>query len=457
MLSALRSAPAVEGCPWGALRRREFARLDTQGLTYLDHAASALYGASQVEAQAARLREGVFGNPHSTHAASRAGEALLDAARTATLRFLDADPAEYDVVLTANASAAIKLVGEAWPFSAGRGLTLSADDHNSVTGLREFARAAGAPVTVMPLTPQLEPDDPLGRVEAAAREHGPGLLAFPFRSNFSGVEHPLELVGHARALGFEVLLDAAGLGAAGGLSLRAHPADFVALSFYKLFGLPTGLGALVARREALARLRRPWFAGGTVAYVSVEHERRRLLPGHAGFEDGTPDFLSAGPAVDGFAFLDAIDRPALRTRLRRMTSDLRSRLAGLRRADGGPAVRLYGPEAGGGPVIAFNLLAADGRTRPYAPVEARAAELGLALRGGCFCNPGTAEAAFGLAGVDMPGAFDRLGDRFTLDRLQAELPGATIGALRLSLGLPTVEADLDRAAEVIARIAGEAE
>ena len=42
---------------------------------------------------------------------------------------------------------------------------------------------------------------------------------------------------------------------------RWHP-DFVVLSFYKMFDWPTGVGVLLARREALAKLERPWFSGG---------------------------------------------------------------------------------------------------------------------------------------------------------------------------------------------------
>ena len=449
MLNAARAA-APPPCAFEALREREFDRLDAQGIVYLDHAASALYGRSQVEAHAERLRRGVFGNPHSENLPSRASEALIAEARAATLRFLDADPDAYDVVLTANASAAVKLVGEAYPFGPGRGLVLAADNHNSVVGLREYARAAGAPVAVLPLDRSLRLEDPGARLASAARGGAAGLLAFPFRSNFSGVAHPLALVAQARALGCDVLLDAAGLGAAGGLSLREHPADFVALSFYKLFGLPTGVGALVARREALARLRRPWFAGGAVAYVSVEHDRHRLLPGHAGFEDGTPDFLAAGAIVDGFAFLDGVDRPALQRRLAELAADLRRRLARLGLPDGSPAVRLYGPERADGTVVAFNLLGPEASVRPYAEVERRAAAAGLALRGGCFCNPGAAEAAFGLAEHDLAACFDALDGTFSLPALQRCVPSATIGALRLSLGLPTLERDIAQAVAVLA-------
>ena len=447
MLSAAwRPAPA---CPFEALREREFGRLDAQGITYLDHAASALYARSQVEAHAERLHRGVFGNPHSEHRPSRASTDLLDAARAATLRFLDADPDAYEVVFTANTSAAIKLVGEAYPFSPSRGLTLAADNHNSMTGLREYARRAAAPMTVLPVTERLALDDPLARLTDAARSRQPGLLGLPYRSNFSGVAHPLKLIAQARALGFEVLLDAAGLGAAGGFSLREHSPEFVALSFYKLFGLPTGVGALVARREALARLGRPWFAGGAVAYVSVEHDRHRLLDGHAGFEDGTPDFLAAGAVVDGFDFLDTTDGSALETRLLRMASDLRRRLGALAHADGSPAVRLYGSAEAVGSVVTFNLLARDGAVRSYAEVETAAAQAGLALRGGCFCNPGAAEAAFRLTEHDLPACFDALGPSFTLPRLQRCAPAATIGALRVSLGLSTTHRDLSRAVEFI--------
>jgi len=41
-----------------------------------------------------------------------------------------------------------------------------------------------------------------------------------------------------------------------------------ALSYYKIFGYPTGLGALLVRRDVLPLLRKRFFGGGTVA-VSV--------------------------------------------------------------------------------------------------------------------------------------------------------------------------------------------
>ena len=73
-----------------------------------------------------------------------------------TLEFFAADPAEYDVVFTANASGAFRLVGEAFAFRPGSRLVLSADNHNSVNGIREMARSRGADVHYARLTGELQ-------------------------------------------------------------------------------------------------------------------------------------------------------------------------------------------------------------------------------------------------------------------------------------------------------------
>lgn len=68
------------------------------------------------------------------------------AARASILDFLDASPDVYSVVFTANTSAALKLVGEAYPFSPSTVLVLQCDCHNAVNGVRAFAKKAGSPV-----------------------------------------------------------------------------------------------------------------------------------------------------------------------------------------------------------------------------------------------------------------------------------------------------------------------
>ncbi|MFL6246353.1 MAG: aminotransferase class V-fold PLP-dependent enzyme [Thermoanaerobaculia bacterium] len=418
------------------LRTREFARLDRQNHVYLDYTGSALYAESQIRAHHELLREGLFGNPHSEHRPSRASTDVIDSARATLLRFLDVDADTHDVIFTANTTAAIKLVAESYPFAPDTTCVLSADNHNSINGIREYARRAGASVRYLPL------DDEL-RLRDFELADGHGLFAFPAQSNFSGVRHPLSLVSRAKAAGYDVLLDIAGYIPSRAFSLRDCPADFAALSFYKLFGYPTGLGALVARRDALARLRRPWFAGGTVAYASVHADTHRLRPRHDGFEDGTQNFLGIAALAAGFAFLEEVGMARVSAHVEHLTSMFLRELAAL------PNMQIYGPQTmhDRGGTVAFNI-----SQLPYSVVEARATEANIAVRGGCFCNPGAAEAALRLDADATARCLNTLGSDFTVDRF-ANCLGSAVGAVRVSIGLANNEEDIRRAIELFATVA----
>lgn len=96
--------------------------------------------------------------------------------------------------------------------------------------------------------------------------------------------------------------------------------------------------------------------------------------------------------------------------------------------------------------MSFNLVDPQGRPIPFDVVEHAAAEVGIALRGGCFCNPGAAERALELPPGAMLHCLNTMpqGD-FSL-RGVAECLGDTVavGALRASVSIPTTEADLER-------------
>lgn len=403
------------------LRKREFSRLDEQRHTYADYTGSALYGISQIRAQQALLAGGIFGNPHSASPSSRASSETIDRVRDLVLEFFDVDASTHDVVFTANASAAIKLVAESYQFDAEHACVLSIDNHNSVNGIREYARRAGAEIHYVNLDSwERTPCVPTGS-GAQRAPLSKGLFAFPAQSNFSGRQYPLSLIDAAHRQGFDVLLDAAAFVPAHALSLRACSADFAALSFYKLFGYPTGLGALIARREALARLRRPWFAGGTVLYASIAADRHRLRPAHEAFEDGTPNFLGIAMLPAGFGLLQEIGMQRITAHVEHLTSMFAEEIRQF--------ATLYGRTT-------FNL---DGV--PYWEVEERARRENISLRGGCFCNPGASEIAFGLRRIGR--CLDSLGDAFTVQSFAA-CTGLTVGAVRASFGIANNEDDVAR-------------
>jgi molybdenum cofactor sulfurtransferase len=440
------AAPDWDGGAVQALRDREYARLDENDQVYLDYTGGGLYAQSQLDEHHALLRGSVLGNPHSDSPASAVSTRFADEARAAILSFLNASPDEYDVVFTANATAALRLVGEAYPFEPGGRFALTADNHNSVNGIRELARASGADVEYVPLAvPDLRVADAavLAALDRAPRR--PGLFAYPAQSNYSGVRHPLGWIEAARQRGWDVLLDASAFVPTTPLDLGRWRPDFVAISWYKVFGYPTGIGSLVARHAALRRLRRPWFAGGSIGVASVAEPRNTWAPGHVGFEDGTLDYLGLPGIGIGLRHVDGIGIPVIGRRVQWLTRRLLGRMARMRHRDGSPLLRLYGPlddvERGG--TIPFNLLEPDGSVVDFGLVEAAAAAQRISLRTGCFCNPGASEAARGITGEDMARVF-ALGHPPAMAELRAIMPGKALGAVRASVGIATTEGDVDR-------------
>ena len=128
------------------LRATEYTFLDSGGHVYLDYTGAALAADAQLRAHVARVRGGCFGNPHSESPASAASTVAIERTRQAVLGYFNAAADEYAVIFTQNATSACRLVGEAYPFGPGSGLVLTADNHNAMNGIREFARAGGAAV-----------------------------------------------------------------------------------------------------------------------------------------------------------------------------------------------------------------------------------------------------------------------------------------------------------------------
>jgi selenocysteine lyase/cysteine desulfurase len=274
------------------------------------------------------------------------------------------------------------------------------------------------------------------------------LFAYPAQSNFSGVKHPLDLVDVAQARGWDVLLDAAAFVPTNVLDLGKVKPDFVAVSFYKMFGYPTGVGALLVRNSTLPKLKRPWFSGGTVNFATVQGTIHVLSPGEAGFEDGTLNYLSI-PAVEiGLRHLERLGVPTIQTRVRCLTAWLLDKLLGLQHRNGRHLVRIYGPATTvmRGGTVTMNFYDPDGHLIDYRRVEELASDRRISLRTGCFCNPGAGETAEALTAADIFDAVKANAD-MTLPRFLQFIQhseGKSAGAIRVSLGLVTNFSDVHR-------------
>jgi molybdenum cofactor sulfurtransferase len=429
------------------LRSREYSRLDEVSHVYLDYTGGGLYSDYQLNQHLAVLRLGIFGNPHSSSPSSLAATKVNEQARRYILDYFNASPDDYVVIFTQNASAALKLVGESYPFRPDSRYLLTFDNHNAVNGIREFARAKGAAITyVAVVAPDLRVDESqLIRELSRPIDKGHNLFVYPAQSNFSGVQHSLELITHAQSNGWEVILDAAAFVPTNRLDLSKYRPDYVTLSFYKMFGYPTGTGCLIAKKDALRKLRRPWFSGGTIEMASVQGDRYSLSEGERAFEDGTINYLNI-PAVEiGLKFLGDVGIETIHDRVAILTSWTLGNLLSVRHKNGASVVELYGPQdmLNRGGTIALNFRDPSGVVFDFHHVEEAASEFNISLRTGCFCNPGAGEIAFGLTKKDMVDCFDK-SERASFEQCVIAIKGKTAGAVRVSLGLVTNFSDVYR-------------
>lgn len=424
----------AQTAPLDALRAREFTRLDNgdEG-AYLDYTGAGLYPECLVKEHVEMMTSKVWGNPHSASPSSQLSSTHTRAARLAILNFFDADPAEYTVVFTSNATNALRLVGESFPFSSSPSedgqstkksrLVLPTDAHNSVHGLREFAIARDAEITYLPI-PSTPSELSLDAVQPAPSEH-PSLLVLTAQSNLSGFKPPLSpLVAQAKAKGYSVLLDAAALAPTSSISLRSlqNEVDAMAVSIYKITGYPTGVGALVVRKQWVSGLRKVWFSGGSVRIVQAPNMGRLLLDDFERWEDGTINFLSLSAIPRGLQILHGYLAPQLLpSRLAHIMHYTLSSMTSLKHSNGNPVVLVHSPSIPSdsdsydpntqGALITLSILlpgsSPSGDARSAGPparvpprlVERLAALRNLHVRAGCMCNPGASSAFLGLSGT----------------------------------------------------------
>lgn len=426
------------------LRQQDYARLDNLNHIYLDYTGGGLYAESQLQKHMDMLLSGVYGNPHSSNPTSKAMTDLDEQSREYILHFFNADPDEYTVIFTQNASGALKLVGESYPFEQNGQYLLTFDNHNSVNGIREYARTNGAKLVYTPVLPpdlRLDEATMVQNLDDAIPD-GNNLFAFPAQSNFSGVQHDLKWIDIAHDKGWDVLVDCAAYAPTNKLDLSVVKPDFISLSFYKIFGYPTGVGALIVRKPMLEKLRRPWFAGGTVSVVSVLGDAHYLDDGFAAFEDGTIDYLNL-PAIEiGLRHMDHIGIEAIHDRVLAFTDYLLQSLTALKHENGASLIKIYGPvnnEMRGG-TLAINFFDADGKVFDHNLVETTASKFNISLRTGCFCNPGAGELALNVPPEQAKALFNKT-DRMTYEQYAiAVVEGGNedgIGATRISVGVAT--------------------
>ncbi|KAI9775754.1 MAG: hypothetical protein M1816_005770 [Peltula sp. TS41687] len=443
------------------LRHKEYPALggpsDDLGVTYLDHAGTTLYAASLPQEFTRVLNSNLFGNPHSASPSSKLSSDRVEQVRSRVLKFCGADAEHFDVVFVQNATAAIKLVGEAFSGVGSPGFWYGyhIDAHTSLVGLRYLATESKCFESDQEVEGWLE-----ARRMNDIRPSRVGLFAYPAQSNMNGRRLPMNWPARSRRRqakhqNLYILLDAAAYAMTGVLDLSdvASAPEFTALSFYKIFGFPD-LGALIVRKTAGEIMqRRRFFGGGTVGMVTVldcAWVAKKVTTIHEQLEDGTLPFhmiIALDIALDVheklYGFMASVSRHTCS-----LAADLYKRLASLRHANGRPVCEIYkdmksayGDVKTQGPTIAFNLRNAQGGWIAKSDVERLAIVRNFHLRTGGVCNSGGVATWCGLSYWEMRQHYFegmRCGDDIDL------LGGKPTGIVRVSLGAMSSEDDVTR-------------
>jgi cysteine desulfurase len=372
-----------------------------QNRVYLDYNATAPLRAKAREAALAAME--TTGNPSSVHAEGRAARRIVEDARNQVARLAGISSRCVTFVSggTEAANAALNPLFGGGPNAAPlERLIVSAGEHPCVLSGHRFPAAE-----VAPLRPDGRVD--LDWLDAACRRPGRALVALQGANNETGVIQPVaEAAALVHAAGGFLFCDAVQMAGRMASDVATLGPDALMLSAHKMGGLK-GAGALVMSREGLS-LGAPFMRGG-------------------GQERGARAGTESVAAIAAFGAAARESLAGLNSEPARLTG-LRDRLA--------LAVRLVAADA-----------AIFGETAPRLPNTV------------CFAVPGVEAAtlmiALDLAGVAVSSGSACSSGKVTPSHVLAAMgvtPELARGAIRLSLGFASSEADVDRFAHAFASV-----
>ena len=422
---------------------------------------------------ATEMNSNLLGNPHSNSPSSVLSTDVIESTRLQALAFFKANPEHFDLIFVANATAAIKLVMDCLSDHSHRATSwysYHADSHTSLVGVREVTGGSSRC-----FLSDKEVDDWIharktqriqGHVlQEPSSEEGIHLFAYPAQSNMNGRRLPLSWSGSIRSAntpGSQVftLLDAAAYVTTAQLDLSDpdNAPDFIALSFYKIFGFPD-LGALIVRKASSHILnKRRYFGSGTVDMVingrnaelstDMWHAKKSASL-HEMLEDGTPAFhsilalsLALKVHLRLFSSMENVSKHTCN-----LITILHQKMSRLSHANGLLLCKIYesspsnyGNSRAQGPTIAFNVRTSRREWVGKSDFERLAILNNIQLRTGGVCNPGGIASALEMSPKEMRDNFDeglRCGNE--LD----EINGKPTGIIRVSLGAMSSMKDIE--------------
>lgn len=246
---------------------------------YLDHAGATLYSEVQIKNIYNDLCTNLYGNPHSISSCSKNVTDIVDQVRSNILNHFHTNSEEYDIIFTSGATAAIKLLLENFKWDIGNHngtFVYTMSNHTSIIGGREIAAGKKIPFYCLDLEETFSLLNEQISLNQNKEQSCNSIFAYPAQCNFSGRKYPLEWIRKVQNGALDsfkgsklnskwfCLLDAATYCSTNDLNLSLYKPDFICISFYKIFGYPTGLGALLILKSSSYALEKKYFGGGAV-------------------------------------------------------------------------------------------------------------------------------------------------------------------------------------------------
>jgi cysteine desulfurase/selenocysteine lyase len=342
-------------------------------LVYLDNAATTQKPQAVIDALVdyySRYNSNVH---RSVHTLGEEATEAYEAAREKTAKFVGWPASE--LVFVRGTTEATNLVRFAWgEKNVKKGdvlLTTMMEHHSNIVPWQLLAKSRGATLKFIGLSPDGTID--MGQFESLLKE-SPRLVAFTHCSNVLGTINDVRsMCARAHDAGATTVVDGAQAVPHMQVDVPSVGADFYAFSGHKMLG-PTGIGALVAKKELLEQMD-PFHGGGEmIREVFLDHATWNDVPYK--FEAGTvniADAIGLGAAVD---YLTSIGMDKVREHevlLLRYAFETLSQVKGF---------RAYGPNDPNkrGGVISFNF--ADIHAHDLATILD---EEGIAIRSGHHC------------------------------------------------------------------------
>ncbi|XP_065573606.1 molybdenum cofactor sulfurase-like isoform X4 [Artemia franciscana] len=407
---------------------------------YFDHAGAAAIRDELLESVFSKLKSTKYGNPHSHNSAGKRTLEQIEQSRFRILSLFKTSASDYSVIFTSGATAGLKIVAEYFDYgeTSNANFYHSQEIHTSCLGMREYAEQKNVPIVSLKLK---EFTDYFQSMEKRNNEVGKSLVAFPAQCNFTGYRMPLnliEIIKQKLGVNAYVCLDAASFVSTTVLDLSEYKPDFVCISFYKIFGCPTGLGCLLVKKTAEEALLKTYYGGGTVfVAASTEnfHVKRKRIEER--FEDGTLPYLEIVSLNACFDWLETNGSQKVFSNQPYELAALAFRyMQSAFHSNSSPMFEVYSltdytDSTSQGGIISFNMRDSNGHYVGYAEVDSVVTANKFCVRTGCFCNPGACQTFLKLTKQDLLEHFKAghvCGDNNDL------VEGKPTGAIRLSFG-----------------------